>query len=587
MTTNQARCAALRAQMAEEGLIGFIVPHADAFGGESLPPRDRRLEWLTGFTGSAGCAVVLSDTAAIFVDGRYTVQVAQDVDTSLFTPQHLLNTPVTQWLDTALHPHQGGVLGYDPWLHTPKQVEELNAVCRKRGVTLRPCPHNPLDAVWPDQPAPPSSEIFLYPQELSGRSSTDKRAALAKLLRDEGLDGVFLSDPTTVAWLTNLRGNDVEHVPVALLFALFHADDRLTLFVDPARLLARSTEIQAVPAAELLTHMTALGAQKIRFNPDQAPAAVVQAFSDGGGSVVPGPDPCALIKAVKNPVELVNMREVHRHDGVAMLRFLLWLDDAVESGTPISEISLAERLESFRALSPRYRGPSFATIAGSGPNGAIVHYHATAASNRTLHRGDSLLLDSGGQYWGGTTDVTRTLSLGPCENAALRRHATAVLQGHIALTTARFPKGSNGAQLDGITRAPLWRQGIDYDHGTGHGVGCYLSVHEGPAHISKRGSVPLQAGMVLSIEPGYYQAGAYGIRWENLVEVTEDPDNGWLGFAPLTLIPFDTRLLDLSLLTAAERGWLNRYHQRVADEIKPLLTGETERQGLAHLTAAV
>ncbi len=587
MNTGQARCAALRARMAEDGLIGFIIPHADAFGGESLPPRDRRLEWLTGFTGSAGCAVVLADTAAIFVDGRYTVQVAQEVDTSLFTPQHLLNTPVAQWLDTALQPYSGGVLGYDPWLHTPKQVEDLLVACAKRGVTLLPCPHNLLDAVWSDQPDPPASEIFLYPQELSGRSSTDKRAALAKLLRDEGLDGVFLSDPTTVAWLTNLRGHDVEHVPVALMFALFHADDRLVLFVDPTRLPAALTEVTAVPAAELLPHMAGLGLLKIRFNPDQAPMAVVQAFTDGGGTAVPGPDPCALIKAVKNPVELVNMREVHRHDGVAILRFLLWLEETGNSGTPLTEISLAERLESFRALSPRYRGPSFATIAGSGPNGAIVHYHATAASNRTVQRGDSLLLDSGGQYWGGTTDVTRTLSLGPCDNPALRHHATAVLQGHIALTTARFPKGSNGAQLDGIARAPLWRHGIDYDHGTGHGVGCYLSVHEGPAHISKRGTVPLQTGMVLSIEPGYYQTGAYGIRWENLVEVTEDQDNGWLGFAPLTLIPFDTRLLDLLLLTAAERDWLNRYHQRVADELKQLLTGEAERQGLSRLTAPV
>lgn len=583
----------LRAELRRRDLTGFAVPRADRHQGEYVADSAQRLTWLTGFTGSAGVAMVLSERAAVFVDGRYTLQVRQQVDATRFELLHLTEMPPTDWLADALR--AGDRLGIDPWLHTAEQRERLQTVCERAGARLVMCDGNPLDAVWADRPAPPSAPLHIHSEAWAGVSSAEKRANLAEALMADHLDAVVLADPASVAWLLNIRGGDVAYTPIALCFAIADAHGRVTLFVAPERISPELREhlgegTAVLPPEDLPKALADLarGGTRVRVDDAHTPVAIVDHLGQHGATVDRGADPCALPKACKNAVELAGARAAHRRDGVALCRFLAWLSRRAPQGG-LDELAVVDRLEEFRAEQDLHRGPSFPTIAGAAANGAIVHYHTTPETNRVMNRGDLFLLDSGAQYLDGTTDVTRTVLIGGEEAgedapADARRHFTLVLKGHIALARARFPQGTTGSQLDVLARLPLWRSGLDYDHGTGHGVGSYLSVHEGPARISKlgAGAVALRPGMVLSNEPGYYRTGAYGIRIENLVTVIEAPDapggeRPLLTFETLTLAPIDRALIDPSLLDAGERDWINAYHARVLSEIGPLVDDQTRR----------
>ncbi len=570
------RLDALRAELAARGLTGFVVPRADEHQGEYVAACARRLAWLTGFTGSAGMAVVLPDQAAVFVDGRYTLQVRSEVDTARFEPVHLIDMPPPRWLGERLK--AGDRLGHDPWLHTADQVEALRAAAEKAGAELVACDRNPLDAVWHDRPPPPAAPAVPHPLAFAGTASAEKRGDVAEILRADRHDAAVLTDPASIAWLLNIRGGDVAYTPLPLSFAILHADTGVELFMDPAKLSAETRahlgEAVAVrPPAELPLALDRLAGKRVRLDPASAAAYLFDRLGKAGARVERGADPCALPKARKNPAELAGARAAHLRDGVAVVRFLAWLDGR----DGVDELAAAARLEAFRAEGEHFRGLSFPTIAGSGPHGAIVHYRATPASNRALRPGELFLLDSGAQYLDGTTDITRTVAIGPVGEEE-RQRFTLVLKGHVAVSRALFPVGTTGSQLDVLARQHLWRQGLDYDHGTGHGVGAFLSVHEGPQRISKlgTGAVALQPGMVLSNEPGYYKSGAYGIRIENLVVVA--PADGPAGaeremleFDTLTLAPYDRRLIDPALLDAQERAWVDAYHARVRAALSPLL----------------
>jgi Xaa-Pro aminopeptidase len=594
-----ARLALLRAELARRELDGFLVPHADEHQGEYLPPRSHRLAWLTGFTGSAGLAVVLGDRAVIFVDGRYTLQVRAQVDEALFQPRHLIDQPPHSWLEENLS--DGLRLGYDPWLHTRDQVAGLEKAAAKAGAALIPCPDNPLDHVWADQPPPPIAPIEPHGDDYAGRSSAEKRLELGQELAKQGADSAVLTMPDSIAWLLNLRGADVSHTPLPLSFALLAADGTVDWFVD-RRKLAPGLEahlgngVALHPPEALGERLDDLGGagRPVLADPATAAAWIFQRLEAAGARVVEGADPCQLPKAKKNPVELDGIRAAHRRDGAALTNFLAWLDRtaALRAGDDgVSEIEAMDQLAWFRRQDPLFRDLSFDTISGSGPNGAIVHYRATEASNRRLGRGELFLVDSGAQYPDGTTDVTRTVAIGG-PSQEMRERFTLVLKGHIALATQRFPRGTTGSQLDTLARAALWQAGLDFDHGTGHGVGHYLGVHEGPQRISKApNKVPLEPGMVVSNEPGYYKTGAYGIRIENLVTVVESEkhdgeEREMLCFETLTLAPIDLNLVEPSLLNARETAWLDGYHARVRETLVPLVDGATA-QWLIHATQAV
>jgi Xaa-Pro aminopeptidase len=573
-----ARLAALRAVLKRRGLTGFVIPRADEHQGEYVPPCAERLAWLTGFTGSAGLAVVLLDRAAVFVDGRYTLQVAAQVDTALYELRHITNEPAEQWLASALQP--GARLGIDPWLHTPAGLERLEAACRKAGAELVRT-ENAVDAAWTDRPAPPKAPVVPHDLAFAGRDSASKRAEIAQALAADKIRAVVLTLPESIAWLLNVRGGDVAHSPLPLSFAILHADARVDLFLDPAK---DSAALKQHLGSEVAVHvpgrfgpaLDALGRAKARVQADPATAAdwVFQRLAAAGAEIVRATDPCLLPKACKNEVELNGTRAAHRRDGAALTRFLAWLARSAPSGQ-VTEIAAAERLEALRRESNLFRDLSFDTISGAGPNGAIVHYRVTAATNRRIEPGMLYLVDSGAQYPDGTTDVTRTVAIGT-PPAEAREHFTRVLKGHIALATVRFPKGTTGPQLDTLARRPLWEAGLDYDHGTGHGVGSYLGVHEGPQSISKRpNTVALRPGMIVSNEPGYYRTGAYGIRIENLVVVQPADGTDMLGFETLTLAPIDRALVEPSLMTEGEIGWLDGYHARVRETLTPLVDGET------------
>jgi Xaa-Pro aminopeptidase len=582
--TTHEKLAALRAELARQGLTGFLVPQADEHQGEYVPPRARRLAWLTGFTGSAGLAVVLLETAAIFVDGRYTLQVRDQVPADLFEYQHVTQSPPTEWLRGRLKP--GNRLGYDPWLHTVEGVERLTAACQKAGAELVPCATNPVDALWWDRPGPPLAPVVPHELAYAGRAAADKRREIAALLEREGIDATVLTAPDSVAWLLNVRGGDVDYTPLPLAFALCHRDGTVDLFLDARKLgpglrehLGDGVRIAAPEA--LGPTLDRLGAVRaaVGLDPAMAAAWISERLTAAGATVVRGTDPCALPKAQKNEVELAGARACHRRDGAALCRFLAWLAREAPAGR-LTEIGAAARLDTLRGAEALFREPSFPTISGAGPNGAIVHYHATPATDRPIGPGILYLVDSGGQYQDGTTDVTRTVAIGP-PTAEQRDRFTRVLKGHIALATARFPAGTTGAQLDGFARRPLWEAGLDYDHGTGHGVGSYLGVHEGPQRITKAGSsVALKPGMICSNEPGYYKTGAYGIRIESLVVVTPvtapaGAEQELLGFETLTLAPIDRALVEPALLAADEIAWLDAYHRRVRETIGPLVDAGT------------
>ncbi len=566
----------LRAELARRGLEGFLVPRADEHQGEYVPPRAQRLGWLTGFAGSAGQAAVLSDKAAIFVDGRYTLQVGEQVDTDLFTPRHSADEPLTDWLQEVFP--AGGKLGYDPWLHTEDQVAALAKKLTELGGELVPTEDNPLDAVWRYQPPPPTAPIAPHPLDYAGLASLEKRQALAAELRSKDLTAAVLTLPDSIAWLLNVRGGDVDCTPLPLSFATLKADGAVDWFVAPQKLgdnvRAQLDEaIQVAAPGDFGPSLDQLKGAKVLVDGASAPAWVFQRLRAAGATLVKGGDPCQLPKAIKNAAELAGTRAAHRRDGLALTRFLAWLDREAASrasGEAVMESEAAAQLEAFRKEDPLYRQPSFETISGSGPNGAIVHYRFDAESDRALGLGELFLCDSGGQYLDGTTDVTRTVAIGE-PSAGMRRAFTLVLKGHIALARARFPVKTTGSQLDSLARYPLWLDGLDYDHGTGHGVGSYLGVHEGPQRISKVfQKVPLEPGMIVSNEPGYYKTGAFGIRIENLVVVIESPaaegadeDRPMRAFETLTLAPIDRRLIDPARLTGEETAWLDGYHRRV------------------------
>ncbi len=575
------RVERLRAELARRGLDGFVVPRADRQQNEYLPASEERLAWLTGFTGSAGAAIVLANRAVLFVDGRYTVQAAMQVDGGIFALDNLVDRPPDQWLDQNLK--SGDRIGYDPWLHTVEGVERLKKACANAGASLLPVEDNPIDALWTNRPAPPSAAVVLRDVKFAGESAAEKLKRVRTELIKLRADALVVSDPQNVAWTFNIRGSDVAHTPLTLAFALVPKEGRPALYVDGGRLDNAARRVlediaDLRPPGGLSADLAALKGKTVLLDQASAAEALTRLIDEAGGKPRRVADPITLMKAVKNRTEIEGTRAAHLRDGAAVARFLAWLDREAPDGK-LTEIAAVEALESFRRDTGKLKDISFPTIAGSGPNGAIVHYRVTRASDRRIGANELFLIDSGAQYVDGTTDITRTVIVGtPSEE--MRDRFTRVLKGHIAIAGAVFPDGTSGAQLDPLARLALWQAGLDFDHGTGHGVGSYLSVHEGPARISKLGTVALKRGMILSNEPGYYKAGAYGIRIENLVLVTAAPEPAGAekplnAFETLTLAPIDRRLIDTKMLTAKERIWLDAYHDRVRETISPLVDAAT------------
>lgn len=577
-----ARLAAFREELHRRQLTGFVIPRADQQQNEYVAPSEERLAWLTGFTGSAGLAVVLAKEAAVFVDGRYTLQAAQQVDTHAWAIASLVDPPPENWL--AEHLSAGDRLGYDPWLHTSAAAERLAKACAKAGADLIPVETNPVDAIWTDRPAPPLGPVTIHKAAFAGETEADKLTRIRAEMTKLGVDALVLSDSHAVAWTFNIRGADVSHTPLPLSYALVPKDGRPVVFIDSRKLsnvsrdhLERNADVREPDALTEALAATARSGAAIGLDNATAADALNRLITAAGGKPVRGNDPVALLKAVKNPTEIAGARSAHQRDAVALARFLAWIDREAPKGT-LTEIDVVEALETFRRDTGALKDVSFPTISGTGPNGAIVHYRVTRKSNRRIAPGDLLLIDSGAQYEDGTTDVTRTVVIGQPTDE-MRDRFTRVLRGHIAIARAVFPDGTTGAQLDTLARQFLWQAGVDFEHGTGHGVGSYLSVHEGPARISKLGTTPLKRGMILSNEPGYYKRDAFGIRIENLVLVAavEIPgaEKAMNGFETLTLAPIDRRLIDRSLSTDEVR-WLNDYHARVRREVRPHLDEATK-----------
>ncbi|MBS7538584.1 aminopeptidase P family protein [Ancylobacter lacus] len=583
--------ALLRAELARRQLDGFIVPRADAHQNEYVPPCAERLAWLTGFTGSAGVAVVLAEEAAIFVDGRYTLQAAAQVDTASFAVVPSFEVTPEKWLQA--HLPAGARFAYDPWLLTLDGLERLRQAVASAGGTLIATDYNPVDAVWLDRPPEPTAPVTLRDPALAGEATADRLERLRAALKAEKLDALVISDPHTMAWAFNIRGGDVSFTPLPLGWAILPAEGRPTLLLDGRKLqpevrreLAIHAELlEPVYFDDALALLASSGAT-VRLDQATCPAHVAARIEAAGGKVSKGPSPAALMQATKNAAEIAGMHAAHRRDGAALARFLAWFATEAPKGA-LTEIAAVCALESFRRDTGALKDVSFPTIAGAGPNGAIVHYRVSFATNRAISPGELFLIDSGAQYEDGTTDVTRTLAVGT-PTAEMRDRFTRVLKGNLAIARAVFPRGTSGAQIDPFARQYLWAAGLDFEHGTGHGVGAYLSVHEGPARISKVGTVPLQAGMVLSNEPGYYKTGAFGIRIENLQLVAERQVEGaeraLLGFDTLTLAPFERALIEIALLTSEERAQIDAYHARVRAEIGPLV--ETDAATRLWLEAA-
>ena len=591
--TDPARLGALRDELKRRDLDGFIQPRSDEHQGEYVARKSERLAWLTGFTGSAGLAVVLADKAAVFADGRYTLQVEKEVDGGLFEHCHLTDKPPADWIAANLAP--GARLGFDPWLLTPVQTARFQAACKKAGGELAACDGNPVDAVWTGQPAAPLSPVVAHDAAFAGNSSNDKRRRIADGLKADKAGAVVLTAPDSIAWLLNVRGGDVPFTPLALSFAILYADASAELFID-GRKLAPGTadhlggDVKTLEPDAFGPALDRLGkdAKTVRVSADTAPLWVFDRLEKAGAVIDRGDDPCQLPKAIKTTVQIDGIRTAHRRDGASLTRFLAWLDGEAAKGS-LMESACADKLESLRRGNDHFQGLSFPTISSAGANGAIVHYRVSEETDAPLRPKSLYLVDSGAQYLDGTTDVTRTIAIGEPTDE-MRRNFTLVLKGHIALATARFPEGTTGSQLDTLARLPLWRAGLDYDLGTGHGVGHFLGVHEGPQRISKRPNrVALEPGMVVSNEPGYYKAGAYGIRIENLVTVVQvesDAEKPLLGFETLTLTPIDRALVVADMLDGAEVAWLDAYHARVLDEITPLVD-EATAEWLAEAAAPI
>lgn len=580
------RVARLREQLTSRKLDGFLVPRADEHQGEYVPPRAERLSWLTGFTGSAGVALILREKAILFVDGRYTLQARAQTDPKIFTIESLIDNPPRKWMSDNLG--KGARIGFDPWLHTISETDKLKEALESKGCELVAVDNNLIDEIWEDQPAPPLEPVSIHAAQYAGEGARDKLARLAAAVRESGAGHTVLTDPSSLAWAFNIRGADVPHTPLALGFAVISAEGLPRLFMD-RRKLPRETEAYLTQLADLLPPSSledelaklASGAGKIGLDSSLAADQFRRIVEHAGGTVINMTDPARLPRATKNEAELAGARAAHRRDGAAVCRFLCWLD-AQPAGT-VDEITVARKLEEIRTRTGQemqmpLRDISFDTISGAGPNGAIIHYRVTTGTNRTLGDGELYLVDSGAQYEDGTTDITRTVAIG-APGDEMRGRATLVLKGMIGISMLRFPAGTRGMDIDAVARMALWKAGLDYGHGTGHGVGSYLSVHEGPQRIAKTGTEKLLPGMIVSNEPGYYKEGAYGIRLENLIVVTPaEPvpggDIDMHAFETLTLVPFDRRLVKTELLTADERDWLDAYHRRVREEIGPMLDGE-------------
>jgi Xaa-Pro aminopeptidase len=573
-----ARLSALREELARRNLTGFVIPRADQQQNEYVAPSEERLAWLTGFTGSAGLAVVLAGEAALFVDGRYTLQAAKQVDGKAWAVEPLVEPPPESWISQ--HLKAGDRLGFDPWLHTSAAAERLTAACTKAGAELIAVESNPIDTIWTERPPPPLAPVSVHGPRYAGEAEADKLMRIRQELQKLGADALVLSDSHAVAWTFNIRGADVAHTPLPLSYALVPKDGRPTVFIDHRKLsnssrdhLEQSADVHEPDAMAPQLMALAKSGGIIALDSATAADALSRLITTAGGKPIRGSDPVTLLKAVKNETEIAGTRTAHHRDAVALARFLAWIDREALRGT-LTEIDTVEALETFRRDTGALKDVSFPTIAGTGPNGAIVHYRVTRKSNRRIAPGDLLLIDSGAQYEDGTTDVTRTIAIGE-PTAEMRDRFTRVLRGHIAIARAVFPDGTSGAQLDTLARQFLWQAGIDFEHGTGHGVGSYLSVHEGPARISKLGTTPLKRGMILSNEPGYYKTDGFGIRIENLELVTtadvagaEKPMNA---FETLTFAPIDRRLIDVKMLSQAELDWLNAYHGQVREIVRAQL----------------
>ena len=572
------RLADLRREMAKAGIDGFVVPRADEYQGEYVPAANERLAWITGFTGSAGTAVVLTNRAAVFVDGRYTVQVMGEVDADLFERLNSGDISHLDWIES--HAAHGQVIGYDPWTHTIDAVGRLAAAAARKGATVKALSPSPLDLAWANRPAPPKGQVIIHDLDVAGEAAEAKRRRIAQALSDADQDATVLTLSDSIAWTLNIRGADVPRTPFALSYAILNADGTMHWFIDPDKISADiqrhvGNGVRIEPPDAFAPALNGLANKKIRLDPSSAPQAVETQLKSAGAVIDYGADPVQLPKACKNPVELAGTRAAHIRDGAVITRFLHWLSLHAASGQ-VDEIGAAEILHGLRRETGLLRDLSFDTISGAGPNGALPHYRVSKDSNRKLKSGELYLVDSGGQYRDGTTDITRTIAVGPA-GAEERTRFTLVLKGHIQLACARFPEGTTGSQLDVLARHALWQAGLDYDHGTGHGVGSYLSVHEGPQRIAKvPNTIALRPGMILSNEPGFYKPDCYGIRIENLIIVTAPAaipggDRLMMGFETITLAPIDRHLIDARLLTEQELDWLNSYHQRVWDELHGLV----------------
>jgi Xaa-Pro aminopeptidase len=586
------RIAALRQAMAGHDLAGFVIPRSDQHQGEYVPACDERLAWATGFTGSAGSAVVLVDNAALVVDGRYTLQSSAQTDTTIITPVQMADQSQEAWIEANLP--SGGVLGFDPWVHTPDQVRKLETAAARAGGTLKAISPNPVDAIWSDRPAPPSAPVVSYANQLAGETTSAKIDRVREALAKAKCGALVVSDPHNMCWLLNVRGGDVPHTPLALCYGIIKTSGPVKLFIDPAKLSPAVIDdmigaCQPFAPAEFVLALAELGKAglTVRLDASSAASAIRDAVEAAGGKADVGADPIALMKAAKNATELAGSRAAHRRDGAAVTRFLSWFAREAPNGD-LTEIDAAIELERFRRETNALKEISFGSIAGAGPNAALPHYRVTTASNRLIEPG-IFLIDSGGQYEDGTTDITRTLAVSHV-TPDMRRHYTLVLKGHVAISRAVFPKGTSGAQIDALARVALWEAGLDFDHGTGHGVGAYLSVHEGPQRIAKTGHTPLEVGMILSNEPGYYREGHYGIRIENLIVVEprtiEGAEREMFGFETVTLCPYERALIDVGLLNQSERDWIDAYHARVLAELGPLV-GPAERSWLEPACAAL
>ena len=581
MSSYEDRLKALRAQLVRQKLDGFVVPLTDEHMSEYVGAYAQRLAWLTGFQGSAGSAVVLPQEAAIFVDGRYTLQVREQVDGAHWHYESVPQTSIAQWLKD--HASQGARIGYDPWLHTRSWVRQATEALAEQGAELVAVDTNPIDAVWPDRPAPSDARLVVHDDRFAGRSAAEKRAAMADWLTSKKADAAILSALDSIAWTFNIRGKDVDRTPVALAYAIVHADATADLFVAPEKMDDAVAQhlgngVRVHDRAAFADALAGLQGKNVVADPERAVAAIFEALEQGGAKVLALRDPAVLPKAIKNDTEIAGHKAAQARDGAALSRFLHWLSVEAPKGG-LTELSAADRLEAFRKDTGLLEDLSFDTISGAGPNGAVVHYRVEEKTNRPIEPGTLYLVDSGGQYRDGTTDVTRTIAVGK-PTQAMQRHFTLVLKGHVALARAIFPKGTRGGQLDILARQYLWAEGLDYAHGTGHGVGSFLSVHEGPQRIATFGSgdEPLVAGMILSNEPGYYKTGEYGIRIENLVLVEPRAIPGaekeMLGFETLTFAPIDRALIAVDMLSADERAWVDAYHARVLEVVGPQLDGD-------------